>query len=78
MVELKDLQRKELREASISIRTFPSYTKWLKKNKVSPSILFNKAVEELMGSENNSEKNVKEDIGEDPLKTDFSPNFTDL
>ena len=48
MVELKDLQRPELRSTSISVRTFPSYATWMKKNKVSPSRLLNKAIEELM------------------------------
>lgn len=51
MVELKDLQRPELREINLSVRTFPSYSKWLKEKKISPSRLFNKTVEELMGKE---------------------------
>ncbi|KKN39988.1 hypothetical protein LCGC14_0737590 [marine sediment metagenome] len=51
MVELKDLERPELRKKIISIRTFPSYAKWLKKHKISPSRLFNKAVVELMQKE---------------------------
>jgi len=47
-MEIKDLQRKELREKVITIRTYPSYSTWLKKNDISPSELFNKAIEELM------------------------------
>lgn len=52
-MEIKELQRPELREIIVSIRTFPSYSKWMKDRKISPSVLFNKAVEELMKSEKN-------------------------
>ena len=47
MVELKDLERPELREEVISIRTFPSYFAWMKKRKISPSRLFNKAIRRI-------------------------------
>ena len=47
-MEIKDIQKKELREKVITIRTYPSYSSWMKENSVSPSILFNKALEELM------------------------------
>lgn len=39
---------KELKSVILSVRTFPSYSEWLKENKISPSKVFNKAVEELM------------------------------
>ena len=44
----QDVQKKERKSVSISIRTYPKYSKWMKDNEVSPSKLFNKAVEELM------------------------------
>jgi len=50
-MELKEIQKKELREKVITIRTYQSYSDWMKENKVSPSILFNKALEELMKQE---------------------------
>lgn len=56
MVELKDLQKPELRETIISVRTFPSYASWMKDKKISPSRLFNKAIEELMGKEKKKTK----------------------
>ena len=46
-MKIKDLQRPELRETGISIRTFPSYAAWLKDKNISPSKLFNEAVKEL-------------------------------
>jgi len=50
-MELKEIQKKELREKVITIRTYQSYSDWMKENKVSPSTLFNKALEELMKQE---------------------------
>jgi len=46
-MEIKELQRPERKEVMISVRTFPSYSEWLKENKISPTLLFNKAIEEL-------------------------------
>ena len=50
-MELNEIQKKELRSKVITIRTYLSYSIWMKENKVSPSILFNKAVEEMMKQE---------------------------
>jgi len=50
-MELNKIQKKELREKVITIRTYPSYSKWMKENNVSPSVLFNKALEEVMEQE---------------------------
>lgn len=33
---------------NISVRTFPKYSKFMKEHTISPTALFNKAVEELM------------------------------
>ncbi len=52
-MDIKKLQRPELREKVITIRTFLSYSVWLKENKVSPSKLFNTAIEELMEEKKN-------------------------
>jgi len=50
-MELKEIQKKELREKVITIRTYQSYSDWMKENKISPSAFFNKALEELMKQE---------------------------
>ncbi len=49
-MELKDVQksRKEHKTVSITIRTFPSYSRFMKKNGISPTLIFNKTIEELM------------------------------
>lgn len=44
----QDVQKKERKSITISIRTYPAYSKWMKENKVSPNAVFNKAVEELI------------------------------
>ena len=46
-MEIKELQRPERKEVIISVRTFPSQSEWMRKNKISPTLLFNKALEEL-------------------------------
>ena len=56
MVTNKDLEKPELREVKIEVRTFPSYSKWLKKRDISPSRLLNKAIEELMKKEKKNGK----------------------
>jgi len=47
-MEIKELQRPERKEVIISVRTFPSNSEWMRTNKISPTLLFNKALEELM------------------------------
>lgn len=47
-MEIEELQKPEIKEVGISIRTYPSYAAFLKKYNISPSVLFNKSVEELM------------------------------
>ena len=54
-MELKDVLKpvkNEKRTKDVHIRTFPSVCKWMAKNKVSPSAIFNKAIEELMEKTN--------------------------
>lgn len=47
-MEIKDVQRIERRSIPVTIRILPSVSKFLKENNVSPTIVFDKAVEELM------------------------------
>jgi len=50
-MEIKDLQKREGKIVSISIRTYPSYSKWLKEKNISPNALFDLAIKELMDKE---------------------------
>jgi len=51
-MEIHELQKaEELRSVVLTVRTYPSSSKWMRDNKVSPSKLFNKALEELMKKE---------------------------
>ncbi len=45
----QDVQRMERKTVSISIRTYPKYSKWMKDNNVSPNAVFNEAMKELIG-----------------------------
>jgi len=57
-MEINELKKSELRKVAISVRTFPSYSLWLKQKNISPSVLFNKCVEELMTKDQlNTEEN---------------------
>ena len=49
-MEIKEIQKdkKEKKSVAISIRTYPRFCEWMKKNNISPSALFNRAIEELM------------------------------
>jgi len=47
-MKIEEVQKKQRRSVIISVRTFPAFSKWMKVNKISPSKLFNKALEELM------------------------------
>jgi len=53
-MNLREVQREKNRESRrvvMTIRTSPEKSVWMKKNNVSPALLFNKAVEELMEKE---------------------------
>ena len=47
-----DLQKikktSERKTVAISIRTFPSFSKWMRENDLSPNGIFNEAVKDLM------------------------------
>jgi len=47
-MEKQDVQNKERKTVTISIRTYPSYAEWIKDNNVSPNKVFDKAMEELI------------------------------
>ena len=47
----QDVQKKERKSVSISIRTYPKYSKWMRDNNVSPNAVFNEAMEELVDKE---------------------------
>jgi hypothetical protein len=55
-MEIKELQNRERRTIAVSIRTFPSYSIWLKEKEISPSKMFNKCIEELMKNETKIKK----------------------
>lgn len=50
-MEIKQIQKNENKSKIISVRTFPSYSKWMSKNKISPTKLFNESIDELMQNE---------------------------
>tara|TARA_Y100000310_G_scaffold179615_1_gene179562 strand:+ start:38 stop:229 length:192 start_codon:yes stop_codon:yes gene_type:complete len=53
-IKLEKVKKKdpeEMKSVRMQIRTTPKISKWMKKNKVSPSLVFEKAVEELMKKE---------------------------
>ncbi len=49
-MKIKDVKKnsRERKSVPISVITFPSYSKWMKENEVSPTAIFNLAIEELM------------------------------
>ena len=46
-MELKEVQNNKRKEVIMTIRTTKENSKWMVENKVSPSLLFDKALEEL-------------------------------
>jgi len=53
-IEIEKVKKKdpeEMKSVRMQIRTTPKISKWMKKNNVSPSLVFEKAIEELMGKE---------------------------
>lgn len=55
-MELKLIRKLEPRTKVISIRTFQSYSDWMKANRVSPSRVFNRALKEVMKKEREKHK----------------------
>jgi len=50
-MNLEKIKKRETKKVSISIRTYPSYSKWLKEKEFSPNAIFNEAVKDLMKQE---------------------------
>ena len=50
-MEIKKVKKEERKSKTVTVRTFPSYCKWMSENKVSPTKVFNEAVKELMQKE---------------------------
>ena len=46
-MEIKDIQKKQIKKITISIRTTEEYSKFLKEKNISPTALFNQAIKEL-------------------------------
>ena len=47
-MEIKQVQKDEKKSKTITVRTFPTYSKWMKENSVSPTKVFNETLKELM------------------------------
>jgi len=57
-MEINELKKSEVKKVAISIRTSASYSLWLKQKEISPTVLFNKCVEELIAKDKlNTEEN---------------------
>ncbi len=46
-MEMKNLQRREPKKVSMTIRVTEKVSKWLKEKNISPTALFNEAVKEI-------------------------------
>lgn len=47
-MDIQELQKTETKSVTISVRTFPKCSQWMKDRNVSPTKVFNKALENLM------------------------------
>ncbi len=47
-MKIEDVKRKERKTVSISIRTYPSYSKFMRDKEISPNAIFDRALKELM------------------------------
>ena len=54
--KVKKKDREEMKSVRMQIRTTPKISKWMKKNKVSPSLVFDHALKELMKKEKEDKK----------------------
>ena len=53
-MEIQNIQRKERKNVPLSIRTYKSYSKFMGKNNISPTALFNEALKELIDKKKDS------------------------
>lgn len=56
MVKINEVKRDRRKNIVMSIRTTEEISKWMKKHDVSPSLVFHRAVGELMEKQENSEE----------------------
>lgn len=47
-MEIKNIQRNERKSIRINIMIYPSISKWMKENNISPTALFDEASKEMM------------------------------
>jgi len=50
-MNIEKLKKEERKSKTITLRTFPSYSKWMRKNNISPTKVFNETIKELMNKE---------------------------
>lgn len=58
-MDIKKVKKKNaenMKSVRMQIRTTPKISKWMKKNNVSPSLVFDKAIEELMKKDKEEKK----------------------
>lgn len=58
-MRLTDVQRNDLKDVVLTVRTTKENANWLKKNNVSPSLLFDEAMKELMEQVENQKETEK-------------------
>lgn len=47
-MKIEQVKKEERKDINITLRTFPSYAKFMQENELSPTKIFNEAVKELM------------------------------
>lgn len=55
-MKLKEVQNQEVKDVVVTVRTTKKNSEWMKKNNISPSLLFDKAIEELQKNNKNLKK----------------------
>ena len=63
-MKLKEVQKEDVKDVVVTARITKNDSKWLKENNVSPSLLFEKALEELRKNSKGSSRSQRDD----PLK----------
>lgn len=58
-MRLTDVQRNDLKDVVVTVRTTQENFNWLKKNKISPSLLFDESIKELRQEVENQKETEK-------------------
>jgi len=61
-MELKEVQNNHRKDKVMVIRTTKEISEWMKKYKISPTLVFHKAIEELKGKMEEEKKSKKESL----------------